>query len=199
MTDFFGGYRVLPYGGGRNNPPNMNTFPAYLSMKKGLYGNKLKQHIRRYYGSIISLGVFGAMHPNENCYCELDPTVKDRWGIPVLRFHWKWSQEDRRRVEHMHGSLKAIAQEMKANILNDRIVYPTSAGASHDVGGAIMGDDPKTSVLNSYSQTWDVPNLYVTDGASFTTHAEKNPTLTIMALAWRAADNIIERVKGEQS
>ena len=58
-----------------------------------------------------------------------------------------------------------------------------------------MGDDPKKSVLNAYSQTWDVSNLYVADGAPFVTHAEKNPTLTIMALSMRAGDNIIDRLK----
>ena len=66
---------------------------------------------------------------------------------------------------------------------------------NHEVGGCRMGADPKTSVLNQYSQTWDVDNLYIADGAPFVTHVEKNPTLTIMAMAMRAADNIIERLK----
>lgn len=198
-ADFFGGYRVLPYGGGRKNPPTMHTFIPYLTLQRGLYGRKLKQHIRRYYGTIISLVAFGAMNPNENCYCELDPEVKDQWGIPVLKFHWQWSAEDRKRTDHMHQSLIAIAKGMQAIVLKDEVVYGEIGGiASHEIGGATMGSDPNLSVLNNYSQSWDIPNLYIADGASFPTHAEKNPTLTIMALAWRAAENIIERVKGPQ-
>lgn len=198
-ADFFGGYRILPYGVGRVNPPSMGVFSLYLSLKKGLYGDALKQHLRRYYGSMVMLMAIGGMHPNKHCYCEIDSSVKDQWGIPVLKFHWQWSQQDRDMIDHMHGSLKSIADEMKANIVDDRITYPEGGGGfSHEVGGAIMGSDARTSVLNSYSQTWDVPNLYVTDGASFTNQSEKNPTLTIMALAWRAADNIIERLKGTQ-
>ncbi len=65
----------------------------------------------------------------------------------------------------------------------------------HEVGGTIMGADAKTSVTNQWCQTWDVPNLFVTDGAVFVSNADKNPTLTIMALAWRAADHILERMR----
>jgi choline dehydrogenase-like flavoprotein len=68
----------------------------------------------------------------------------------------------------------------------------------HEVGGAIMGSDPATSVTNQWCQTWDVPNLFVTDGAVFASNADKNPTLTIMALAWRAADHILERMRRKE-
>lgn len=201
--DFFGGYRLRPSSwSGRVNPPDMLRFPGYLSLKKGLYGAALKTHMRRYYGSIVSISAFCGMPPNEQCYCELDPEVKDRWGIPVLRFHWQWSEDDIRRITHAYDTAKAIAKQMGGKVINDRSpregALPLAGGASHEIGGAIMGSDAKTSVVNSYSQTWDVPNLYLADGAPFTTHAEKNPTLTIMALAWRAADNIIERFKAQQ-
>jgi choline dehydrogenase-like flavoprotein len=65
----------------------------------------------------------------------------------------------------------------------------------HEVGGAIMGSDPGSSVTNQWCQTWDVPNLFITDGAVFASNADKNPTLTIMAIAWRAADHILERMR----
>jgi choline dehydrogenase-like flavoprotein len=65
----------------------------------------------------------------------------------------------------------------------------------HEVGGAIMGSDRGSSVTNPWCQTWDVPNLFVTDGAVFASNADKNPTLTIMAIAWRAADHILERMR----
>ena len=199
---FFGGYKIVAMGGGRLNPPGMYTMWPYLGLKKGLYGSALKQHLRHHYGSIVSLVTFGGMAPNKDCYCELDPEVKDRWGIPVLKFHWQWSEEDLDQAAHMHRSVKAIARQMNGQIINDpspadgRKVHSRGGSCSHEVGGAIMGASPKTSVLNPYSQSWDVPNLYITDGASFTTHAEKNPTLTIMALAWRATDHLIKRIKG---
>jgi len=132
--------------------------------------------------------------------------VKDKWGIPVPKFHWEWSDEDFRRTSHMYDSLYKLAENMGAIVLKDRFEEERKAGkligpggtTNHEVGGCRMGDDPKTSVLNKYSQTWDVDNLYVADGAPFVTHVEKNPTLTIMALSMRAGDNIIERLrKGE--
>jgi choline dehydrogenase-like flavoprotein len=68
----------------------------------------------------------------------------------------------------------------------------------HEVGGAIMGADARTSVTNAWCQTWDVDNLYITDGAPFASNADKNPTLTIMALAWRASDRIVERLRRKE-
>jgi choline dehydrogenase-like flavoprotein len=71
----------------------------------------------------------------------------------------------------------------------------TGGSIIHEVGGAIMGADPKNSVTNSWCQTWDVPNLFVADGAPFPSNADKNPTLTIMANAWRVSDHILERMR----
>ena len=68
----------------------------------------------------------------------------------------------------------------------------------HEVGGAIMGDDPSRSVLNQFCQSWEVDNLFVTDGACFVSNADKNPTLSIMAIAWRASDYIVEQL-GQRS
>ena len=68
----------------------------------------------------------------------------------------------------------------------------------HEVGGAIMGADAKSSVVNQYGQTWDVKNLFVTDGAPFPSNADKNPTLTIMALAWRSADYMLSAMKRKE-
>jgi choline dehydrogenase-like flavoprotein len=68
----------------------------------------------------------------------------------------------------------------------------------HELGGAIMGSDPKNSVTNQWCQTWDVKNLFLTDGAVFASNADKNPTLTIMALAWRSADHIADRMRRKE-
>ncbi len=205
-ADFSGGYKleVDPYRGGRFGPPSMKaTFGIMLHGRKGLYGDKLKDHMRRYYGSLLGIRTLGGMSVNENCYLTIDPDVKDKWGIPVPKFHWQWSDEDYRRGVHMNKTLHELAKNMGATVVRDAFDESRKAGkfvetggeTNHEIGGCRMGTSPKNSVLNQYSQTWDVDNLYVADGAPFVTHVEKNPTLTIMAMSMRAADNIIERLK----
>jgi choline dehydrogenase-like flavoprotein len=205
-ADFIGGYKleVSPYGGGRFGPPALSdTFSQQLYEQKGLYGKKLKAHMRKTYGSFMTIRCLGSMTVTEDNYLTIDPELKDKWGIPVPKFHWKWSDEDFRRTKHMYKSLKTLAKNMGARVVRDRSITHLEGGklngrggdTNHEVGGCRMGDDPKTSVLNKYSQTWDVSNLYVADGAPFVTHSEKNPTLTIMALSMRAGDNIIDRLK----
>ena len=201
--NFFGGYRILPYGGGRKNPPDMNTFGDYLGIKPSLFGIELKKHMRRYYGSIIKLATVGAMNPNDQTFCEIDESVTDHWGIPVLQFHWQWAEEDLDRASHMYRTVKELVAQMSARILYDpspadgRKIFSTGGSNNHDIGGAIMGFDAGTSVVNKYSQAWEVDNLYIADGAPFVNHAEKNPTLTIMALAHRLADQIVNRINAD--
>lgn len=205
-ADFSGGYKIEvdPYRGGRFGPPSMKaTFGIMLYNQKGKYGKDLKSHMRRVYGSVLGIRTLGGMSVNEECSVSIDPTVKDKWGIPVPKFNWKWSDEDFRRGVHMNKTLHELAKNMGATVIKDAFDESRAAGklmapggdVNHEIGGCRMGDDPKTSVLNQYSQTWDVDNLYIADGAPFVTHVEKNPTLTIMAMSMRAADNIIERLK----
>ena len=140
------------------------------------------------------------MIPNDNCFCELDPVLKDRWGIPVLRFHWKWSEHETRQAKHMQETFAALIEAMGGRVRTP----PRADGAQaiepggriiHEVGGAIMGADPRTSVTNQWGQAWDVRNVFITDGAVFPSNADKNPTLTIMALAWRACDFLLEELR----
>jgi choline dehydrogenase-like flavoprotein len=143
------------------------------------------------------------MVPNKHSWCEIDPHVKDGWGIPVLRFHWKWSEHETRQAEHMQRTFAQIIEAMggrvKGEVITDgaRAIAP-GGSIIHEVGGAIMGSDPGQSVTNRWGQTWDVPNLFITDGAVFASNADKNPTLTIMALAWRTADHILDRMNRKE-
>jgi len=140
------------------------------------------------------------MIPNENSFCDLDPTVKDKWGLPVLRFHWKWSEHELRQVKHMQRTFADLIEAMGGKVSGAPSDDPLKAirpggNVKHEVGGAIMGLDPKKSVTTSWGRTWDVKNLFLSDGASFCSNADKNPTLTIMALAWRTADHALEEMQ----
>jgi choline dehydrogenase-like flavoprotein len=143
------------------------------------------------------------MIPNDHSYCEIDPSVKDKWGIPVLRFHWQWSEHELRQAAHMQKTFAEIIDAMGGRthgaIKTDGAQAIAPGGSIiHEVGGTIMGSDAASSVTDQWCQTWDVNNLFITDGAVFASNADKNPTLTIMALAWRAADRILERMRRKE-
>jgi choline dehydrogenase-like flavoprotein len=195
---FARGYHI-EFGGGKRMP-DAGTGAGLEWLTGGSYGAKFKEDVRRYYGSFVGFDGRGEMIPNENSYCEVDPTVKDKWGIPVLRFHWKWSEHETRQAAHMQRTfadiIEAMGGKVKETVHEDGAKAIAPGGSIiHEVGGAIMGASPKNSVTDRWSQTWDVDNLVVADGGVFASNADKNPTLTIMALAWRASDRILERMR----
>ena len=198
--DFPRGYHV-EFGGTRTMPGGRS--PLADDLARGAYGTRYKEMARRYYGSMVGYTCRGEMIPNENSFAELDPEVKDRWGVPVLRWHWKWSENELRMADHAAKTFGAIIEAMGGTVrarqgATGRNGIDPGGKVIHEVGGALMGADPKKSVCNGQSQTWDVKNLFLCDGAPFASNADKNPTLTIMALAWRAADYLIEQArKGE--
>jgi choline dehydrogenase-like flavoprotein len=195
--DFARGYHIEIYSG--REMPNAGNVSSIARLSRG-YGGKFKEEMRRYYGSFIHFAGRGEMIPNENSYCEIDPVAKDRWGIPALRFHWKWSDHETRQAAHMQKTFAGIIEAMGGNVMTKidtdgaNVIAP-GGFIIHEVGGAVMGSDPKNSVVNQYGQSWDVKNLFITDGAPFASNADKNPTLTIMALAWRAADYMLASMK----
>lgn len=182
-----GGTRKMPGG----NSPVSNS---YLGSH---FGTKLKEDARRYYGSFIGFACRGEMIPNENSYAEIDKEVKDRWGVPVLKWHWKWSDHELKMTEHAQKTFKELIEAMGGTVhgkvkTSGRDAISPGGSHKHEVGGAKMGMNSKTSVCNKHSQTWDVKNLYLSDASAFASNCDKNPTLTIMALSWRAADHIIQ-------
>ncbi|MCX6919819.1 MAG: GMC family oxidoreductase [Verrucomicrobia bacterium] len=163
------------------------------------YGKSYKEEVRRTYGAGIGFSGRGEMIPNKDSFCDIDPVVKDKFGIPVLRFHWKWSEHETRQAAHMEATFAMIIEAMggkcnKPETDGNKAIEPPGS-IIHEVGGTIMGADRKTSVTNQWNQCWDVPNLLVNDGGPFCSNADKNPTLTIMALAWRASDHLIEEMR----
>jgi choline dehydrogenase-like flavoprotein len=195
---FARGYHI-EYGCGRRMP-GLGTGQGLEHLTGGSYGASFKADVRRYYGSFVGFDGRGEMIPNEHCYCEIDRGVKDRYGIPVLRFHWRWSEHETRQAAHMQQTFAAIIDAMGGRV-SGKVEHDGSKAIApggkiiHEVGGTIMGSRSRDSVTNEWGETWDVPNLVVTDGGTFCSNADKNPTLTIMALAWRSADHLLERLK----
>ncbi len=179
--------------------PGPGIFNGLESFTGGAYGKKYKEEARRYYGSFMYFDGRGEMIPNEDSYCDIDPDVVDQWGIPVLRFHWKWSDHELKQAVHMQTTFAQIIEAMGGKVQGTVQTDGNRAIARggqiiHEVGTCRMGDDPQTSVLNPYCQSWDVKNLFVTDGAPFVSNADKNPTLSILAMAWRTTDYVLEQI-----
>lgn len=192
------GYHI-EFGGGREMP-GMDTFNSLERFTGGSYGVKFKEDARRYYGSFMGYSGRGEMIPNDHCYCEIDPDRKDKWGIPVLRFHWKWSDHELRQAVHMQKTFAEIVESMGGRVLDGPELNGSKAIAPagsiiHEVGAICMGRQKQNSVLNAYCQAWEVKNLFVADGSPFVSNADKNPTLTIMALAWRTSDYLLEQMR----
>ena len=198
--DFPRGYHIEVWGGlGQPSYGFMGGIQRYPGA--GGYGKKLKDDYRKYYGATIGFSGRGEQIPNDDCYCELDPTVVDQWGIPVLRFHWKWTDHELNQVKHMQETFRALVAEMGGTVFSPMPTREQGYGIAdggviiHELGGVRMGADPRTSVLNANCQAHDCKNLFVADGAPFVTQADKNPTWTILALAWRTADYIAAQRK----
>ncbi|MGH7677561.1 MAG: GMC oxidoreductase [Gemmatimonadaceae bacterium] len=198
--DFPRGYHIEVYGGlGQPGAGFMGGIQRYAN--GGGYGQQLKEDYRRYYGATIGFSGRGEQIPNANCYCEIDPNVVDRFGIPVLRFHWKWTDHEINQVRHMHETFRALVAAMGGQVFAPMPTreqnYNISTGGSiiHELGCTRMGDDPRSSVVNGNCQAHDCRNLFVADGGSFVSQADKNPTWTILALSWRTADYITAQRK----
>jgi choline dehydrogenase-like flavoprotein len=182
--------------GGRMMPSVANFTDLPDEHGRPLYGRALRQRLRHEYGSLVNLTANGSMIPNPDCRCELDPVVKDRFGIPVLRFHWKYGPQEHALAQHAVSLLSDVISAMggkpKATTWADGDILNLDGYGFHEAGTARMGTRPADSVLNSFGNAWDVRNLYIADAASFCGDAAKNPTETILALAWRASDHLAE-------
>ncbi len=209
--DFPRGYHI-EYGGGMGMPAygigmgteKMNGKYAVNGHKKeaGGYGASLKEDIRYFYGAGIGMAGRGEAMALESNFCEIDPGVVDKFGIPVLRFNVKYSSYEINQAKHMKETFREIMHEMGAVITwGDDATAENSYGLEtpgkiiHEAGTARMGNDPKKSALNKWSQAHDCKNLFVVDGAQFVSQADKNITWTILALSMRASEYIMDELK----
>jgi len=138
---------------------------------------------------------FGECLPRHSNYVEIDPDKKDRWGVPVLRIHCEWSDNELAMLQDMSVTAAEMLEAAGVTNVTPFVVDNPPGLTIHEMGTARMGRDPQTSVLNAYNQSHDVPNLFVTDGASMASSACQNPSLTYMALTARACAYAVEQLQ----
>jgi len=159
------------------------------------FGAAFKKTVRDHAGAFIDIGAFGEVLARYENYVDLDPEVKDRWGIPVLRFHYQFGENERKMAEDMVATAREMFQAAGIEEVGVSREVLTPGWSIHELGTARMGSDPKTSVLNQFQQSHDVSNLLVVDGSSHVSASCQNPTWTIMALAWRSCDHLADELR----
>lgn len=208
--DFARGYHI-EMGGGLSMPMygfgfgieqlQKNDPKRAANLMPGGYGASLKNDYRRFYGATIGFAGRGEAIAREDNYCEIDPNVVDKFGIPVLRFHYTWSDHEIKQAKHMQDTFEKLIHELGGIPLGNKPGADSMYGLEnpgriiHEVGTTRMGDDPSRSVLNKFNQAHDVKNVFVVDGGAFVSQADKNPTWTILALSMRASEYIVSELK----
>ena len=138
---------------------------------------------------------FGEMLPNHDNKVYLNKAQKDKWGLPVLEMDVEIKENElAMRKDMMNDAVEMFEKMGLKNVQGYDADYAPGMGI-HEMGGARMGRDPKSSVLNAHNQVWDAPNVFVTDGAAMTSASCVNPSLTYMALTARAANFAVEELK----
>lgn len=189
----------MAWSGGRSMP-DLGTVSEIAPLVEHPFGTGFKQEARRYFGSFVDLHARGEMIPNAESYMELDPEKKDRYGIPVPKFHFRWSEHEIRQVAHQQQSfaelIEAAGGVLCSSPQKDGTKAMTAGGSvNHEIGVTRMSAKPEDGVTNGFGQLWDCPNVMVADGGVFCSNPFKNPTLTILALAWRGAEEMIRLSK----
>ena len=184
--------------GGGFEMPGLGTFAGQCARHEG-YGKKLKDTIREEYGAFVHFAGRGEMIPNGKSYCEIDPQRVDAFGIPVLRFHFGWSDAELNQVQHMQDTFTSIIETLGGRVTTPRIPPERAISVGgfiiHEAGTVRMGSDPKKSALNRYCQSHEVKNLFVCDAAPFVGNPDKNVTLSIVAFAWRASEYLADEMR----
>ena len=185
--DFIRGYHFQGGGG-------CTEFPSMAADIAG-YGKAFKSNVRKYYPAIISFGGFGEVLPRKENRVTLDPDVKDAWGIPVLRFDYKFRDNELKMTRDMADSIEEMLHVAHAeDIRVERDPLPPG-WSIHEIGTARMGRDAKTSVTDPSCRLHDVKNVYLADAAPFVCGGTQNTTWSILAMAWRTMDILKERMR----
>lgn len=159
------------------------------------WGAKFKQQSLKYANRMLTVGIQGANLPYRHHYLDLDPVYKDVNGVPLMRMTFDFEEQDRKLVNFIAEKTKVIAEAMKPTMVETSNKITTYSivpyQSTHNTGGAIMGSDPSTSAVNNYMQMWDADNIFVIGASAFPHNSGYNPTATVGALAYRAAEGIL--------
>lgn len=195
--DFLHGFLIRATQLG-DRPIANNFVPDDLELSN--WGKEFKDRSLFYTNRRIDMQQQNGVIPQKENYMDLDPNYTDAFGDPLLRITYKFSDIDRNIVKYAHEQCKNILEEMGADYINvpkidDSVEFNKSSLSDHTGGGVIMGLDPKTSAVNTYSQMWDMENLFVVGASSFNVMSSSNPTGTLGALAYRAAEGMKKYLK----
>jgi choline dehydrogenase-like flavoprotein len=172
----------------------MTMEPGFAMSMPG-FGRGYKKAVRDHAGAFIHMSGFGEVLARYENHIEIDPEVKDKWGIPVIRFHYEYGDNEKKMAVDMGHAAREMFEEARFEVIHVSHEILTEGWSIHELGTARMGTDAKKSVLNQFQQSHDVKNLFVVDGSSHVSASCHNPTWTIMALAWRSCDYLAEQFR----
>jgi choline dehydrogenase-like flavoprotein len=187
QKDFIRGYGFEGGGGTGMIPGTAYTIPGF--------GEEYKKNVRAYAGATIEIGGFGEVLPRYENAVDIDPNVKDAWGIPVLKFDYKFGENEMKMAADMAVTGREMFEAAGFEIVSVTKDPLPEGWSIHELGTSRMGNDPKTSVVNQFQQCHDVKNLLVVDGSTHVCASAQNPTWTIMALCWRSCDHLADQMK----
>ncbi|HEX7087354.1 MAG TPA: GMC family oxidoreductase [Vicinamibacterales bacterium] len=160
------------------------------------FGADFKRNVKRKYPAWVELHPFGETLPYRHNRITVDESRTDRYGVPLLKIDYQLGDNELRMAEHIYDVLEEVGKAAGIEWVHFRRGELDSNGSAiHEHGCCRMGDDPKRSALNKFNQMHEVKNVFVVDGSAFTSASEKNPTLTILALSWRATDYLAEELR----
>ncbi|MDE0109640.1 MAG: GMC family oxidoreductase [Bryobacterales bacterium] len=169
---------------------------AQFAKRMSGFGLDFKRDVRKSYPALVQMHPYGEVLPYRHNRIAVDGTPPDRFGVPTIRIEYKLGENERKMLPRMYDVVEEILHSMRAEPLPYRRGDLDELGAAiHEHGTCRMGEDPKRSALNAYMQMHEVPNVFVVDGSAFPTPTEKNPTLSILAFAWRATDYMAEQMR----
>jgi choline dehydrogenase-like flavoprotein len=184
---FVRGYSVYPGGG-------CEEFPWYYEHLEG-FGSQLKRDVKRYYRTPVGFTMQAPSLPSPTNYVDIDPEVRDKFGIPVVRIHFQWDTNTLKMWEHAKETC-AEALTAAGGELWGAADHPEIPGYSlHETGTCRMGNDPKNFVTNRFGQCHDVPNLYCNDASLFLNCTDKTTTISILAFSLRASEHLIDTMR----
>lgn len=178
------GYAFDFYTGGSPDP---KYFPAW--------GEELQKALDSTRGAGFSPTVMGEVLPRFENHVRIDPKVTDAFGIPVLNFHCRYTDNEFKMAKDAIDTISEVCHDAGFEVLHKNPQMYPPGYSIHELGTCRMGDNPKTSVLNKWNQSHDIKNLFVVDGSSFVTGGSQNPTMTILALSMRASEYLAEQMR----